>query len=146
MSVRFRLAVLNMLAFAIVLGVFGGMVRVQVDQTLREGVDWQLKRRAQRVVPRDGKYSLLFFEQWRPSLSKRIGEKRDGEIYRYSFYDKQGKNLLQPELRAHDEAVLAKALASNKPVFSTIPRYRCYTVALVTAETAEPMYCSIVHQ
>ena len=46
MSVRVRLTLLNVLMFALALGVFGSMVRVQVENTLRDGLDWQLKRRA----------------------------------------------------------------------------------------------------
>ncbi|MBB6052442.1 sensor histidine kinase [Armatimonas rosea] len=143
MSVRVRLAVLNVLVFAIVLGALGVMLRVQVAQTLREGVDWQLKRRAQRYVPRDGKYSLVAFERWRPGLAKHIGERRDGELFRYPFYDSRGKNYLQPELSAFDPVALAQAQATQKPVYSSIPGSRCFTVALLTDETNEAVYYQV---
>ncbi len=144
MSVRFRLAVLNMLVFAMALGIFGSMVRVQVENTLRDSVDWQLKRRAQRFTPNDGKFSLVLFEQWRPNLTKRIGEKReDGEVFRYPFYDVHGKNILQPALTAFDLSALDQALKTKKPVFSSIVGHRCYTIVLVTDETGEPVFYQV---
>jgi heavy metal sensor kinase len=143
MSVRVRLVLLNMLVFALALGVFGAMVRVQVESTLRDGVDWQLKRRAQRVVPSDGKYSLAFFEKYAPRLRERIGEIRDGEVFRLPFYDVHGNNLLQPELAAYDPAALEQALVTKKPRFTTTSTHRLYTVALTVEETGEPVYCQL---
>jgi signal transduction histidine kinase len=151
MSVRVRLTLLNMLVFALALGIFGAMVRVQVEHTLSEGVNWQLTRRSKRVVPRDGKFSLAAFETIRLRWVEHNEKKKDQkdqkvietEPFRYPFYDIHGKNLLQPELVAFDPSALDNVHLNKAPYFSTVGNNRLYTVVLTSVETGEPIYYQI---
>jgi heavy metal sensor kinase len=150
MSIRVRLTLLNMLVFALALGIFGVIVRFQVKHTTGEVVNAQLRRRAKRVVMHDGKFSLAMFADYRARWLGRYGKEklpkqqtRDTESFVYPFYDIHGRNLLEPELSVYDPAALDKVQLGKGPHISTVGNRRLYTVVLVAEETGEPIYCQL---
>lgn len=150
MSIRVRLTLLNILVFALSLGIFGSIVRLQVEHTMGQIVNAQLRRRAQRVIPHDNKFSLTMFEGYRSRWMARNGKDkalkpptRDTESFVYPFYDIHGRNLLDPELSAYDPAALDKVQLGKPAYISTAGSRRLYTVVLTAEETGEPIYCQL---
>lgn len=129
MSVRLRLTLLNVVVFALALGIFGGMVRALVEHNLIQGVDRQLKRERPGRPPRrpnegttlaELQESYAWFKMMEPEASV------------WPFYLATGFNALDELSLPGDPAALAQCITKGAPTLSTYNGYRYYTEKVKT--------------
>jgi signal transduction histidine kinase len=134
MSVRVRLTLLNMLVFALALGAFGAMVRVQVEANLIAGVDRQLHRERSPRPGRRQSEGITLAE-----VAERFAEARfyDPETPVWTVYLATGVNALDGVSAPKDPAGLEKCITLGKPVWTTVNGVRYCTAKAKTASGPE---------
>lgn len=130
MSVRVRLTLLNVLVFALALGIFGAMVRVQVQTKLLQSLDYQLHHeRTGRANRRPDKgYTLT-------ELRERFAEAKsyDPEAPTWPFFLATGVNALDGVTPLADPEGLAKCVATGSPYWNTVKDRRYCTIKTKTS-------------
>ena len=124
MSVRIRLTLLNMLVFTLALGIFGAMVRVQIETKLLEGVDRQLYRERTNRPGRRQSEGFTLAELRENFVKFRAG---DAQIPAWPFYLTTGVNALDGVSVVQDSEGLKTCIATGKPTFTTIKGFRYCT-------------------
>ncbi|WP_309707897.1 ATP-binding protein [Armatimonas sp.] len=116
MSVRLRLTLLNMLVFALALGVFGAMVRVQVQTKLMDSIDYQLHHERTGRTGRRPSNGFTLEE-----LRDKFVEARsyDAEMPTWTFYLATGANALDGITPLLDTDDFRQCVETGKPVWNT---------------------------
>ncbi|MCX6367424.1 MAG: ATP-binding protein [Armatimonadetes bacterium] len=130
MSVRLRLTLLNMLVFALALGSFGAMVRVQVQAKLIESIDYQLYHERTNRIGRRSSNGFTLEE-----LRERFAEARsyDAEMPTWTFYLATGTNALDGTTPLLDTASFKKCVETGKPIWNTRGNRRIATFKTKTS-------------
>ncbi len=129
MTVRARLTLLNVLVFTAVMTALGLTVRQHVKQNLEAGIDRTLENRMRRPRERRQRRIDKDFIEWGRQFWKEQKEQNETGPPPVAFYDREGISIITDQ-PAIDQPAALRALASGKPVFSTIGQARCYTMVV----------------
>jgi len=130
MSVRLRLTLLNMVVFALALGIFGGMVRALVEHNLIAGVDRQLKRERPGRPPRRTNNEGTTLTDLQESFA--WFRMMDPEAPVWPFYLASGFNAFDDMTLPGDPEALKRCVADGKPLLTTHKGSRYYTEKITT--------------
>lgn len=130
MSVRVRLTLLNMLVFALALGVFGSMVRVQVENNLISAVDRSLHSERPSRPGRSRREGFTLSEL-RDNFTK--FKALDPQAPVWPFFLATGVNAFDGVSPAHDTEGLKKCVETGKPTWTTVKGFRYCTTKTKTA-------------
>ena len=141
MSVRVRLALLNMLVFALALGVFGSMVRVQVETNLIGGVDRNLhsERSNRRERPRSEPNKPFSLTEIRASFAKSKLRYNDSDLPVWPIFLMSGINALDGVTSSHDLEGIKKCVALGTPVWTTSKGFR-YCTTKIKVDSGPEIY------
>lgn len=136
MSVRLRLTLLNVIVFALALGIFGGMVRALVEHNLIAGVDRQLKReRPGRPARRSNNEGTTLAELQESFAWFRMTVDPEGPVW--PFYLANGFNAFDDLTLPGDPAALKRCVATGTPLLTTFKGSRYYTEKINTKSGPE---------